>query len=588
MLETYYKDGSALFSVTIAKEKRITAVDAIRQIIGDDNAMTGSAVSTAVATTSTVSEISTIAAIAVAFVLLVPLLTTTSFAEPFLVMARLGVAVIINAGSNLMFGEISFVTNAAGSILQLAVSLDYSVFLLHRFAECRQTTTDPKDAMVEALTMSTTSILSSGLTTVIGFLALCLMQFRIGPDLGLALAKGVALSLITVFTFMPALILKTYKIIDKTEHRSFMPPFQGFGRFVSRVMLPMVLVFAILIVPCYLASNANSFYYGASHIFGSATQMELSQALRDIPQVRSILPYVDTVGAAIPEQYLDSGTLSKLNSDSYTRMVLTMDAAYEGLCTAAAAALNSQLEANGMDAVTLTPSTYSAVLMSLLEKLDADIVYQETYDTALEQVTLQVNERADELYRGYVDSQANSVYLAYVTAQADVYLQTAEGQALVAQAADNMTEEQKAQILNAAVATVSAAAAGAGSLKLNMDTLYSSTGKLKLSVGELRDAVGELYDGTGEITNGTSELVDQTSDMDPQISDEIDSMTNSFSGGDGDTISFVSEKNTHVNAVQFVIKTAAIEKAEVPLDDAGESAPLTFWQKLLRLVGLYA
>lgn len=586
MLETYYKDGSALFSVTIAKEKRITAVDAIRQIIGDDNAMTGSAVSTAVATASTVSEISTIAAIAVAFVLLVLLLTTTSFAEPFLLLAGLGVAVVINAGSNLMFGEISFVTNAAGSILQLAVSLDYSVFLLHRFAECRQTTTDPKDAMVEALTMSTTSILSSGLTTVIGFLALCLMQFRIGPDLGLALAKGVALSLITVFTFMPALILKTYKIIDKTEHRSFMPSFQGFGRFVSRVMLPMVLVFAILIVPCYLASNANSFYYGASHIFGSATQMELSQALRDIPQVRSILSYVDTVGAAIPEQYLDSGTLSKLNSDSYTRMVLTMDAAYEGLCTAAAAALNSQLEANGMDAVTLTPSTYSAVLMSLLEKLDADIVYQERYDTALEQVTLQVNERADELYRGYVDSQANSVYLAYVTAQAAVYLQTAEGQALVAQAADNMTEEQKAQILNASVATVSAAAAGAGSLKLNMDTLYSSTGKLKLSVGELRDAVGELYDGTGEFTNGTSEFVDQTSDMDPQISDEIDSMTNSFSGGD--TISFVSEKNAHMNAVQFVIKTAAIEKAEVPLDDAGESAPLTFWQKFLRLVGLYA
>lgn len=588
MLETYYKDGSALFSVTIAKEKRITAVDAIRQIIGDDNAMTGSAVSTAVATTSTVNEISTIAMIGVAFVLLVLLLTTTSFAEPFLVLAGLGVAVIINAGSNLMLGEISFVTNAAGSILQLAVSLDYSVFLLHRFAECRQTTTDPKDAMVEALTMSTTSILSSGLTTVIGFLALCLMQFRIGPDLGLALAKGVALSLITVFTFMPALILKTYKIIDKTEHRSFMPPFQGFGRFVSRVMLPMVLVFAILIVPCYLASNANSFYYGASHIFGSATQMELSQALRDIPQVRSILSYVDTVGAAIPEQYLDSGTLSKLNSDSYTRMVLTMDAAYEGLFTAAAAALNSQLGANGMDAVALTPSAYSAVLMSLLEKLDADIVYQETYDTALEQVTPQVNERADELYRGYVDSQANSVYLAYVTEQADVYLQTAEGQALVAQAADNMTEEQKAQILNTAVATVSAAAAGAGSLKLNMDTLYSSTGKLKLSVGELRDAVGELYDGTGELTNGTSEFVDQTSDMDPQISDEIDSMTNSFSGGDGDTISFVSEKNTHVNAVQFVIKTAAIEKAEVPLDDAGESAPLTFWQKLLRLVGLYA
>ena len=359
-VESYYKDGSALFSVTIAEEKRITAVDAIRQIIGDDNAMTGSAVSTAVATTSTVSEISTIAVIAVAFVLFVLILTTTSFAEPFLVLAGLGVAVVINAGSNLMFGEISFVTNAAGSILQLAVSLDYSVFLLHRFAECRQTTTDPKEAMVEALTMSTTSILSSGLTTVIGFLALCLMQFQIGPDLGLALAKGVAISLVTVFTFMPALILCTYKFIDKSQHRSFMPSFKGFGRFVSRVMIPMVIAFAILIVPSYLASNANSFHYGSSYIFGNdtqlgadtekiedafgkqdtyvlmipkdstATQAELSQALRDIPQVKSILSYVDTVGVTIPEQYLDSGTLSKLNSDSYTRMVLTVDAAYEG------------------------------------------------------------------------------------------------------------------------------------------------------------------------------------------------------------------------------------------------------------------
>lgn len=359
-VESYYKDGNALFSVTIDESKRINAVSAIRDIIGNSNAMTGSAVTTAVATTDTVSEITTIAIIAVAFVLLVLILTTTSFAEPFLVLAGLGVAIVINAGSNLMFREISFVTNAAGNILQLAVSLDYSVFLLHRFAECRQTNSDPKEAMVQALTMSTTSILSSGLTTVIGFLALCLMQFQIGPDLGLALAKGVALSLITVFAFMPALILRTYKLIDKTQHRSFMPCFRGFGEFVSHVMLPMVIVFAILIVPCYLASNANSFYYGASHIFGSATQLgsdteeieeafgkqdtyvllvpknstatqsELSDTLHDIHQVKSILSYVDTVGATIPEQYLDSGTLSKLNSAHYTRMVLTVDTAYEG------------------------------------------------------------------------------------------------------------------------------------------------------------------------------------------------------------------------------------------------------------------
>lgn len=359
-VESYYKDGNALFSVTIEEDKRISAVNDIREIIGDDNAMTGSAVSTAVATQSTVKEISTIAAIAIAFVLFVLILTTTSFAEPFIVLIGLGIAVIINAGTNLIFGEISFVTNVAGNILQLAVSLDYSVFLLHRFEECRKNNPDTKSAMVDALTMSTTSILSSGLTTVIGFLALCLMQFRIGPDLGLALAKGIAISLITVFVFMPAFILTTYKLIDKTHHRSFMPSFKGFGKFVSHIMIPMVIIFAVLIVPSYLASNSNSFYYGASHIFGSETQLgsdtekieeafgqqdtyvlmipkdstateaELSDALHEIPQVKNILSYVDTVGAVIPEQYLDNTTLSKLNSEHYTRMVLTMDAEYEG------------------------------------------------------------------------------------------------------------------------------------------------------------------------------------------------------------------------------------------------------------------
>ncbi len=359
-VETYYKNCNALFFVTIDEDKRIESVAAIREIIGDENPMTGSAVSTADATTESVNEIKTIAIIGVLFVLLVLIFTTTSFAEPFLVLAGLGVAIIINSGSNLIFGEISFVTNAAGNILQLAVSLDYSVFLLHRFAECRQTAKSPKEAMVEAMTLSTTSILSSGLTTVIGFLALCLMQFRIGPDLGLALAKGIAISLITVFTFMPSLILCTYKFIDKSQHRSFMPSFNGFGRFVSRIMIPMVILFAVLIVPCYLASNANSFYYGASHIFGSetklgedtekieaafgkqdtyvlivpkdstATQSELSKALHEISQVKSILSYVDTIGETVPEQYLDNGTLSKLNSEHYTRMVLSVDVDYDG------------------------------------------------------------------------------------------------------------------------------------------------------------------------------------------------------------------------------------------------------------------
>ena len=360
VLETYYKDGAALFSVTIDEDKRIDACNAIRELIGDENSMSGSAVSTAVATTSTVTEIPVIAVFGVAFTFLVLMLTTTSWAEPVIVLIGLGVAVIINSGSNLIFGEISFVTNAAGNILQLAVSLDYSVFLLHRFAECRKSQPNQETAMVDALCGSTTSILSSGLTTVIGFFALCMMRFRIGPDLGLALAKGIAISLVTVFVFMPVFILLTYKFVEKTQHRSFVPSFNKFGKFVCKVMLLCVVIFGILAVPGYLASNKNDFYYGASHIFGQETQLgsdvakieevfgkndtyvlmlpkgdrqrerELSDELHGLSQVKSILSYVDTVGSAIPTAYLDSDTLEKLESDDYTRMVISVRADFEG------------------------------------------------------------------------------------------------------------------------------------------------------------------------------------------------------------------------------------------------------------------
>ena len=361
-VETYYKDNCALFTVTVEDANRLEAVAAIQDLIGEDNALAGTAVSTAVATNSTVTEVAKIAAIAVVYVLFILILTTDSWVEPLLVLAGLGAAILINNGTNLMFGTISFVTNAAGSILQLAVSLDYSVFLIHRFAECRAARPDAsaEDCMVEALCKSTGSILSSGLTTVIGFLALVLMQFQIGPDLGLALAKGVVLSLVTVFTFMPALTLVCYPWMDKTHHKPLLPGFDKFGRFVSRIMLPAALALAVIMVPSYLASNNNEYYYGAAHMFGTntrlgadtaaieetfgksdtwvvlvpegdtATQAELSDALHAIPEVTGILSYVDNAGASIPPEFVPPDTLKLLVSGGYTRMVLTVNADTEG------------------------------------------------------------------------------------------------------------------------------------------------------------------------------------------------------------------------------------------------------------------
>ena len=375
---------------------------------------------------------------------------------------------------------------------------------------------------------------------------------------------------------------------------------------------------------------------------------------------------------------------SDLTSAAYT--------AYEGLCTAAAAALNAQLSVNDMDAVTLTPSNYSDVLTELTEKLDADAVYNQAYQTALQQVTKQVNAQADELYHGYAASEADSICLAYLTSRADelyaqaaaqavyaqllqsgyteehaaTFLQTSEGQTAAAQAAANMTEEQKAQILSSAAAqltdeqktqilqgavaslteeqktqireayiqqlmasdevtaqissavsladaaaaqisdlktqldnygtfcqgltdytnAVSSAVSGAESLKSGMDTLCDGIETLKRSVGELSDAVKELYDGTQTLADGTSEFVSETADIGTQISDEITAMTSSITGGDAETVSFVSDKNTDVASVQFVIKTAAIEKPEAAVPETAEEEALDFRQKLLRLFGV--
>lgn len=358
-VESYYKDHAAVYSITIDEEYWIEAIEEIRQIIGEKNAITGTAASTALSTTSTVSEIPLISGMAVLFALVVLLLTTSSWAEPVLILIGIGMAVMINNGSHLIFGEVSFITNAAGSILQLAVSLDYSVFLIHRFEECRKTYRNVDAAMVTALCKSTSSILSSGLTTVIGFLALALMQFGIGPDLGLALAKGVAISLVTVFLFTPSLVMVAYPLMDRTRHRPLLPGFRGFGKVVRCVTVPAAVIMAVIMVPSFLASNANSYYYGSSEIFGTdtrygadtvaveekfgvsdtyvlmvprgdtATETRLSRELNAMAEVTDIISFVDLAGAEIPHSYLDADTLALLESDEYTRMVITVSVSTE-------------------------------------------------------------------------------------------------------------------------------------------------------------------------------------------------------------------------------------------------------------------
>lgn len=359
-VETYYKDNTALYTVTIQEEHINDAVPAIRKLIGKDNQMTGSAVSTAIATKSTVTEIQKITGFAILMVLFMLIMTTASWVEPFVVLIGVGVAVMINAGSNLIFGEISFVTNAAGNILQLAVSLDYSVFLIHRFEEYRKAGMTPEVAMKNALCKSTTSIASSGLTTVIGFLALLFMRFGIGPDLGRALAKGVGISLLTVFVFMPGLILATFKWIERTKHRDFLPSFHRFGVFISKTTICFAVIFALLIIPSYYLSNHNSYYYGSSHIFSAGTEYgddteaitkkfgikdtyvlmvpkssdakerQLCEQLKSTKHVVSVTSLVDVLGPAVPASIFPDSVSTKLRSSDYDRILISVGAEYEG------------------------------------------------------------------------------------------------------------------------------------------------------------------------------------------------------------------------------------------------------------------
>lgn len=357
-VDEWYKNGDALYTLTIDEKKQEQAVIELREIIGEENCMSGSAVTDALAPVITSQEIQEIMLFVVPIVLVVLLLTTDSWFEPILFLVTIGIAILLNSGTNLMFGTISFVTNAAGSVLQLAVSMDYSIFLLHRFSSNRSEGMEVEDAMVEAVRQSVGSVLSSGLTTVTGFASLILMRFKIGPDLGWVMAKAICWSLICVLCLLPALAISTYKLIDKTSHRSLVPKFEKFAKAVMKLRIPAMGIFLILVLPCYLAQGSNSFFYGASNIYNSnATQMgrdinaideeygasnpvvlmvpkgemekeiALNEDLKSLDYVTSVISYVNTVGSSIPADFVPQDSLSQLYSEHYSRFVVSLDTA---------------------------------------------------------------------------------------------------------------------------------------------------------------------------------------------------------------------------------------------------------------------
>ncbi|WP_053363205.1 MMPL family transporter [Bacillus sp. FJAT-27251] len=358
-LESYYKDNNALFSFSIAEGDEVAVTDAIYEMIGDNNAMSGEALNTATSQKMAGTESMYAAALLVPIIILILVVSTTSWAEPVFFLTAIGVSILINMGTNMFLGEVSFVTQSVAPILQLAVSLDYAIFLLHSFQDYRKQNSNPEEAMQLAMKKSFPAVTASAATTFFGFTALTLMQFEIGPDLGVNLVKGILLSFISVMVFLPALTLMFFKWIDKTQHRPLLPSFNKIGSTVIKARMFSLLIVFILILPAFLAQSRTDFIYGIGdqpettragsdfvkiqEQFGGYTPIvllvpkgdvakeeELVQELDKIDHVTNVISYVNTVDAAIPPEYLDESITKQFYSENYSRIILQTDTKSEG------------------------------------------------------------------------------------------------------------------------------------------------------------------------------------------------------------------------------------------------------------------
>lgn len=364
----YYKDNCAVMDIIFTgsdyDKATENALDEIEAIAGDKGHMMGSAVQTKSLSENLMKEMGIALVLGVILAFIILIITTTSWVEPVLFLTVMGVAIAINMGTNIFIGRISFLTFSMASILQLAIAMDYSVFLLHSFTWEREKGYEPKRAMANALKASVNSILSSGATTVVGFIALLFMRFSIGVDMGMVLAKGIIISVITVLVFMPVLILKFYKLVDKTRHKSFLPSFRKVGKLAYKGRIAVLVLVALLVVPAYVAQSSNLFNYGNSalgagegtktyedqveinNLFGESNlsiavtprsdpdsdykEKEFTQELESLDFVKSALSLQGVLPDGIPESFLPADVTKILHTENYSRILIYVKSSVEG------------------------------------------------------------------------------------------------------------------------------------------------------------------------------------------------------------------------------------------------------------------
>ena len=346
----------ALFDNTTSAETTMQAIQDLRKAVSKQCFISGMAGIVTDIKTLAMSEMPMYVVIASVLSLIVLMLTTTSFVVPLIFLSSIGVAIVYNMGTNVFLGQISYITQALVAVLQLGVTMDYSIFLLHSYETARLTIDDREEAMGEAISQTFTSVIGSSTTTIAGFAALIFMTFALGRDLGVVMIKGVLIGVICCTTFLPAMVLAFEKAIDKTRHRPFIPNMDKPSAFIIKHPAVWIALFLIIIVPAYKGNNAVQLYYNIdkglpdtldSAIANRKLSEEFNMSNMHIVMVDSQLPSKDkqrildeveglegvqwalgipsVTSSMIPEEMLPRKLVKNLRTDSWELMMVCSD-----------------------------------------------------------------------------------------------------------------------------------------------------------------------------------------------------------------------------------------------------------------------
>ena len=260
---------AVFFDTSTSADETIDAVTQIRSLAGEQCFVSGLSSLVTDLKNLCESQEPIYVTIAVLCALAAMVLLLDSWLAPFLFLASIGIAILWNLGSNYFLGEISYITKALAAVLQLAVTMDYSIFLWHSYSEQKGKYDDRDEAMAHAIAETITSVVGSSVTTIAGFLALCFMSYTMGMDLGIVMAKGVLLGVIGSVTTLPALLLIFDRALEKTRHRSIVPRMQHLAGFVTRRWWAFLVIFAIILVPAAIGYAHTPVYYDFTDILTS-------------------------------------------------------------------------------------------------------------------------------------------------------------------------------------------------------------------------------------------------------------------------------------------------------------------------------